>query len=40
MVYEQLAGNVAQIAFLVDRIWNPLAVAKGYAELFVEDENV
>lgn len=37
--YEQIEHNIEQFAILVDHIRNPLAAAKSYAELLIEDEN-
>ncbi len=38
--YEQLNRNIEQFAVLVDRIRNPLAAAKAFTEIYVEDEEV
>ncbi|WP_202320638.1 PAS domain-containing protein [Archaeoglobus neptunius] len=38
--YEQISRNIDQMAFLVDRIRNPLAAARGFTEIYVEDEKI
>ncbi len=38
--YEQLNKNIEHFAILVDRIRNPLAAAKAFTEIYVEDEEV
>ncbi|WP_231487711.1 histidine kinase dimerization/phospho-acceptor domain-containing protein [Archaeoglobus fulgidus] len=37
---KQLVENIRTIAYLVDRIRNPLAAIRAFTELFVDDEEV
>uniref|UniRef100_A0A7C3RDT5 Signal transduction histidine kinase dimerisation/phosphoacceptor domain-containing protein n=1 Tax=Archaeoglobus fulgidus TaxID=2234 RepID=A0A7C3RDT5_ARCFL len=39
-MFKQLVENIKTIAYLVDRIRNPLAAIRGFTEIYIEDEEV
>ncbi len=39
-LFKQLVENIRTIAYLIDRIRNPLTVIRGFAEVYIKDEEV
>jgi len=39
-MFKRLVENIKTIAYLVDRIRNPLAAIRGFTEIYIEDEEV